>query len=115
MIPGLGGLGGMNPKKLEQMMKQMGINQEEIDAVRVVVEKSDGSKIIVENPNVQKISMHGQESLQVSGEIRNEEESGFKEEDITLVMEKTGKSREEVKKVLEVEGDIAGAIIKLSE
>ena len=36
MFPGLGG--GLNSKKMQAMMKQMGIGQEEIDASRVVIE-----------------------------------------------------------------------------
>ena len=39
------GLGGMNPAKMKGMMKQLGINQEDIDAERVTIEKTDGSKI----------------------------------------------------------------------
>ncbi len=36
------GLGGMNPKKMQGMMKQLGINQEDIPAERVIIEKEDG-------------------------------------------------------------------------
>ena len=111
MIPGMGGI---NPAKMKQMMKQLGINQEEIEAERIIIEKTDGSKIVISNPNVQKIKMQGQESFQISGDII-EEEAGIKEEDVKLVMEKTGKSKEESIKALEEEnGDIAEAILKLS-
>lgn len=111
MIPGLGNI---NPKKMQAMMKQMGINQEEIEAIRVIIEKTDGNRIIIENPNVQKVKMQGQESWQIIGDA-SEEEIGIKEEDVSLVMEKTGKSREESEKALEESnGDIAEAIIKLS-
>src|SRR3990167_3036735 len=96
MIPGIG---GMNPKKMQAMMKQLGINQEEIEAERFIIEKSDG-RIVIENPSVQKIVMHGQESWQITGESR-EESLGTSEEDIKLVMEKTGKSKEEVQSAIE--------------
>ena len=106
-------MGGLNPKKIQLMMKQMGIDQEEIEAHRVIIERSDG-RIVIEKPNVVKINMQGQESFQVTGEIR--EEIGIKEEDIKLVMEKTGKNEKEAKKALEEsDGDIAEAIVKLSE
>jgi len=36
------GGGGMNPRKMKQMMKQMGIDVEELDAERVVIETADG-------------------------------------------------------------------------
>ena len=110
MIPGIG---GMNPKKMQAMMKQLGINQEEIEAERVIIEKSDG-RIVIENPSVQKIVMQGQESWQITGEAR-EDETGFSEEDVKMVMDKTGKSKEEVNSALEeTEGDIAEAILRLS-
>ena len=63
--------GGMNPKKMQAMMKQLGINQEEVEAERVIIEKLDG-KTIIENPSVVKVKMQGQESWQISGEAREE-------------------------------------------
>ncbi len=111
MIPGLGGL---NPKKMQAMMKQLGINQEDIEATRVIIEKTDG-KIIIENPSIQKIKMQGQESWQITGESREETEEGINEEDISLIMEKTGKNEDDVRKALEETGDIAEAIVKLNE
>ena len=107
--------GGIDPKKMSAMMKQMGIKQEEIDASRVLIEKNDGGKIVIDNPSVVKIVMSGQESWQISGEAREESAEGFSDEDVQLVMEKTGKDEEEVRKILEEnEGDIASAIIALS-
>jgi nascent polypeptide-associated complex subunit alpha len=111
MIPGLG---GMNPKKMGAMMKQLGIKQEAIeDAKRVVIERDGGSNIVIENPSVTKVEMQGQETWQIMGDV-SEGAVGISEEDVKLVMEKTGKGEEEVRKVLEeVNGDIAEAIVKL--
>ena len=107
--------GGIDPKKMQQVMKQMGIKQEEVEALRVVVERVDGVKTIIENPSVVKIMMQGQESWQISGEAHDEEASGFSEEDVRLVIEKTGKSEKEARKALEdADGEVAGAIISLS-
>ncbi len=113
MFGGLGGLfgGGMDPKKMKAMMKQLGINQEEVEATRVIIEKSDG-RVVIENPSVQKIKMQGQESWQIVGEARAEA-LGVRDEDIKLVMDKTGATREKAKKALEETGDIAEAILKL--
>ena len=108
----------MDPKKMEAMMRQMGINQKNIDAERVVIEQSSGSKIIIDNPSVVEINMKGSKSFQVSGDISESDEqseTGFTEEDITTVMEKTGASEEEVRKALEKTGDLAEAIMELSE
>jgi len=107
--------GGIDPKKMQAVMKQMGISQQEIDASRVVIEKTDGNKIIIENPSIQKIKMQGNESFQISGEISEETES-FSEEDIQTVMEKTGVSKEIAKKTLEkTKGDLAEAILELRQ
>jgi nascent polypeptide-associated complex subunit alpha len=108
------GMGKIDPRKMQAVMKQMGIGQEEIEAERVIIEKADG-KIVIENPSVQKITMQGQESFQISGEVHEEESEKFSEEDVKLVMEKTGKDEEEVRGALEeVNGDIAEAIMRLS-
>ena len=107
--------GGINPAQMKSMMKQMGIKQEEIDALRVIIECSD-KKIVIEPANVQKIVMQGQETWQVSGESREENlEGGISEDDVSLVAEKTGKNNEDALKALEDSGgDIAEAILKLS-
>ena len=96
-------------------MSQMGIKQEEIDALRVVIECTD-KKIIIEPANVQKIKMQGQESWQITGDAREEgAEEGIRQEDIDLVVEKTGKTKEEAEKALvDAGGDIAEAILSLS-
>ena len=43
---------GINPKKMQAVMKQMGIAQSEISASRVIIEKRDNTKIIIDNPIV---------------------------------------------------------------
>ena len=109
------GMGGMDPAKMAGMMKKLGINQEEIDAERVIIEKRDGDKIVIDNPSVQKVTMQGQDSFQIAGDV-SEESSGLSEDDVKLVVEKTGKNEEEVRKVLEeVNGEVAEAIVKLGE
>jgi len=106
----------LNPKKMQALMKQMGMSQEEIDASKVTIEKTDGTNIIIENPSVIRINIQGQDSFQVSGDVRTEEAEKFTEDDIKQVMEKTGKPAELVRKKLEeVGGDLAEAILELSE
>jgi len=108
--------GGLNPKKMQAMMKQMGIAQEEIPASRVTIEKTDNTKIIIENPSVTKVKMQGQETFQIAGETSEESaEITISEEDIKTVMEKTGTSKEKAKETLEKTGDLAEAILELSE
>jgi nascent polypeptide-associated complex subunit alpha len=110
---------GLNPKKMQAMMKQMGINQEEIDANRVVIERDDGN-IIIENPNVVKIGMQGQENFQITGDVSEEkgevEEVDNTDDDIKTLMEKCNCLEEEAKLALEkANGDLTEAILNLSE
>ncbi|HLD97698.1 MAG TPA: nascent polypeptide-associated complex protein [Candidatus Nanoarchaeia archaeon] len=106
---------GLDPKKMQALMKQMGIKQEDIDASRVLIEKSDGNKIIIDNPSVVKINMSGNESFQITGNVREEsEDEGNLEKDINIVMERTGASEEEARKALEdADGDLTEAILEL--
>lgn len=103
----------INPKQMQAMMKQMGIKQEEIDALRVIIEKED-SKIIIENPSILKINMQGNESFQISGDIKEIEEK-YSETDIETVMNKTNCTRKQAINALEETGDLAEAIIQLSK
>jgi len=106
---------GLNPKKMQAMMKQMGISQEEISASRVIIEKTDNKKLIIENPSVTKIKMQGQETFQIAGDISEETgEIGILEEDINTIVEKTGVSKEKAKETLEKTDDLAEAILELS-
>ena len=110
---GLGG--GLDPKKMQAMMKQLGIKTEQIEASKVIIEKVDGGKIVIEEPNIQKMIMQGQETWQIMGTAREEAE-GIREEDIEIVVEKAKVSKQEAKKALEESGgDIAEAIMKLSD
>lgn len=108
MIPGI------NPKQMQAMMKQMGMSQTEIPSSRVIIEKEDGDKLIINNPSVMKIKMGGQESFQITGDVSEESGEKFSESDFKVVMEKTNCSEKEAKKALEETGDLAEAILKLS-
>lgn len=108
MIPG-----GMDPKKMQGMMKQMGIKSEEIPAKRVIIETESGN-YVVDEPQVVEITVQGQKSYQVSGESRFEET--VKEEDIKMVMDQASCSKEEAVEALQqTKGDIAEAIVYITE
>ena len=105
--------GKIDPKRIEGMMKKMGIAQQNIDAKRVIIE-CEGENIIIDEPNVVKINMQGQESFQVTGEPHTEASEEFSEDDVKMVMEKTGKDRDDVVEALKNSGgDIASAIMEL--
>ncbi|HTZ41651.1 MAG TPA: nascent polypeptide-associated complex protein [Candidatus Omnitrophota bacterium] len=106
----------IDPKKMQAVMRQMGIAQAEIPASRVIIEKSEGGKIIIENPSVSRIKMQGNESFQISGDVSEESgEEDFSENDIKTIIEKTGCSEKAAREALEETGDLAEAILKLSE
>jgi nascent polypeptide-associated complex subunit alpha len=111
MLPGLG-----NPKQMQGMMRKMGISQEEVSAEKIIIEKTDGSKTIINNPSVTKIKMQGQETFQIAGEISEETgEVGISEDDIKIITEKTGCSEEQARESLEKTGDLTESILELSE
>ena len=96
-------------------MKQMGISQEEIPASKVIIEKTDDSKIIIDYPSVTRIKMQGQESFQITGDIKEETSSPLiSEDDIKTVIEKTNCTKEQAQEALEKTGDLAESILELS-
>ncbi len=109
-------MGKMSAHQMEKMMRTMGIKSETLD-VKEVLFRFEDRELIVRNPVVQKVNIPGQgESFQVIG--TSEEvvtNTGPSEEDVQLVVEKTGCTKEEAEKALSVNGDIAEAIISLSE
>jgi len=103
--------GNLDPKKMQQMLKQLGMKMDEIAASQVLI-KTDSGDITIDNPKVIKTTMKGQIVYQVSG---NPTESTFGEEDVELVMEQTGvKDKEKVEAALkEANGEVVEAIMNL--
>jgi len=112
----------LNPMAISRMMKQFGIKQESIDANRVIIECED-YRLVIDKPEVSAIVIQGQKMFQIVGEAKKEALQEIKdnkiqisEEDIKIVMEKTGCEHDEAEqKLKEADGDIAKAILtKLS-
>ena len=103
--------GGMNPKNMGRMMRQMGIKNEEINASKVTIE-TDGKKIVFDNPQVQIMEVQGQKTYTIIGDTTTE--SSIPDEDVKMVAESASVSEEVAKEALEeASGDIAQAIMKL--
>ena len=142
MIPGLGR--GMNPRKMQRMMKQMGINVQEIEDVeKIIIRTSDKDIVFDEDVSVTVMIAQGQKTYQITGnpvvkdrgepeseiiakadseeaKVREEVDEGgpvaIPQEDIELVCQQTGVSEEEAKEALEAcDGNPAEAILKLME
>lgn len=105
--------GKPDPKKVEQMMKKLNLKVQQIPA-EVVIIKTKEKNIIISKPEVMLADMMGREVYQVSGDVS--ESVPVNEEDVRMVMDKTGKDRETVvKKLEELNNDLARAIMELKE
>jgi nascent polypeptide-associated complex subunit alpha len=102
----------MDPKQTARLMKQMGVKSEEIDAAKVTIELKEGGRLVVFEPTVVQVEMQGSKSFLISGKVHEEQDAA--EEDIKMVQEAAGVSREEAQNALrETGGDIAEAILRL--
>lgn len=105
----------INPRQLEKIARKMGMQMASIPAEEVIIKTAD-KDIVISNPEVSRVKMAGQESFQISGEVSEHEKSAYNEDDVKMVIEKTGAAREDVEKVLkETNGDLAEAILKLKK
>ncbi len=120
-----GGGGGLDPRKMEQMMNQMGIDMDELDAEEVIIRTAEHD-LVFDSPDVTKMDARGQETYQVIGSPEERERGaagtddesasggGFDESDVELVATRTGASEDEARSALEDnDGDLAAAVAQL--
>jgi len=109
---------GVDPRQLKQMMRQMGMSQDELDAKQVVIKTAD-KVYVFDNPQVTKIKMKGNETFQLGGSYRIEDvevKVNISSDDVAMVADQTSVSKDEARVALEkAKGDIAQAIVDLSE
>jgi nascent polypeptide-associated complex subunit alpha len=130
------GGGGMNDRKMQQMMKQMGIDMQELDAEEVIIRTSD-EELVFTDADVQRMDAQGQQTYTIVGEAESralgsgddaavdeadagaddgddEADDGIPEEDVELVAQQTGVSKSEAREALEAaDGEPAAAISDL--
>lgn len=99
-----------DPKNMQKMMKQLGVETEELNAEEVVVKLGD-KEMVFKDPSITKMDVKGQEMFQLQGEYETKE--SMSQEDIDLVAEKAGVSEEEAKKALKENDDMTEAIMSL--
>ncbi len=130
-----GGGGGLNPRKMKQMMEQMGIDIEEIDAEEVIIRTPD-EDLVFDDVEVQLMNAQGQQTYQVVGEPESRDrgaggdaggaaaggadeseesaDEGIPQDDVELVATRTGASEEDARDALEAtDGDLAAAVERL--
>ena len=105
----------IDKRQMERAMRQMGVKMQELEGVQEVVIKLPDKEIVIPGAQVTLTEMSGQRSYQVVGrEIERKPQFEPSEDDIKLVMEQAGASREvAVNALKETGGDLAEAILKL--
>lgn len=115
--------GGMNPRKMKQMMNKLGMSMDPIEGVTRVTIETPGGTYIFEDAEVVAMTMQGQTTYQLTGTPRFEAagvidsapvEAEINDADIELVAGQANVSLETAKAALIASnGDIAEAIMKL--
>ena len=130
----------ISPKDFKKLLKRLGIPDLKLEEIpnidKVVLYRNDGSSIEINSPIVAKVKIGNVVILQIQTDevkmkevkpvkeekreelliIKEEKKPLYTDEDISIVMEQTGCSREEAIKALEeAKGDLAKAIIIIQE
>lgn len=128
-----GGGGGLNPRKMKQMMNQMGIDLKDIDAEEVIIRTAD-EELVFHDADVQRMDAQGQQTYQIVGEPDtrprgegggsaaetpaegddDDGDSAIPDDDVEIVAARTGVTEDEARAALEeTDGDLAAAVEKL--
>ena len=128
-----GGGGGLNPRKMKQMMEQMGIDLEDIDAEEVVI-KTPEEELVFDDAEVQRMDAQGQQTYQIVGEPETRErgaggdvesdaggdaessdaDAEIPQADVDIVVQRAGVDEETARGALEeADGDLAAAVASL--
>lgn len=119
--------GGMNPRKMQKMMEQMGIDMTELDAEEVVIRTPD-EELVFTDAEVTRMDAQGTQTYQIAGEPESRERGAGEDEtadegdddaavpdaDVELVATRTGANEAAAREALEAEdGDLAAAVSRL--
>lgn len=118
----------LNPRDLERYLKRMGIKMEEVDAAYVEIGLKNGDILRIEGPAIALLKLPNkmlvyqiqtqESSVKVRRRPQQTAEAGYTptDEDINLVMEQTGATREEAEQALrEAKGDLVQAVMSLMQ
>ncbi len=108
-------LGG---RKNRRMLERMGLDMTQIPDVKEVIIRTSSKDLVIREANVSEINAKGMRVFQVMGSEVEEierEQPKFTEEDVLLVAQQAGVSKERASVALEESnGDLAQAILQLS-
>lgn len=120
----------MNPRKMQKMMEQMGIDMTDIDAEEVIIRTPD-EELVFTDAEVQLMEAQGQKTYQVVGDPESQERdestsasaaddddtaesSGVDEDDVELVAMRAGVDEDTAREALaDNDGDLADAVDQL--
>ena len=104
----------LRPQDMAKALKRMGIAQVDVPAVEVIMRCED-KDIIIENPQVVKVNMMGQETYQVVGKAtERQREISVSDDDVETVATQTGATKEAAKEAIRKhKGDLAAAILDI--
>ena len=125
----------MNPRKMQQMMEQMGIDVTELDVEEVVIKTSE-EDLVFSDAQVTRMDAQGQQTYQVVGEPESREstagdatgsaaelesgdesggsDGGIPDDDVELVAMRADVSEDDAREALEAnDGDLAAAVESL--
>lgn len=130
MLPGMGGR--MDPRRMNAMMRQLGIDVKDIPNVTEVVIRTPTRDYLFSKADVTVMTAQGQKTYQVVGNPVVKEKAGggavapgpaapaapvkleIPADDIELVADQSGATKEKARAALEATGgDIAEAIVRL--
>ncbi len=108
----------LNPRDLAKAMQRMGMQQQEVPALEVVIRCED-KDIVISEPAVAKINMMGEETWQITGKVHEKAKSSepeIKEEDVQTVMQQANVNKEKaLDAIKKAKGDLAEAILLLTQ
>ena len=102
----------IDKRQLEKISKMMGIHSESLEAQQVVIKTKD-KEIVIDEPDITRLRVQNLDTFQISGSIS--ERKIIPDEDLEIIINQTGSSKEDARKALEETGDIAKAILSLQK
>ncbi len=107
----------MGDRQARRMMDKMGINMKEIPGVEEVIIVTDSKELHIHDAQVSEINAQGSRIFQVMGDVEELEKAKktFSDEDILLVQQQAGVTKEKAVAALEAsDGEVARAILRLT-
>ncbi|MBI4148299.1 Nascent polypeptide-associated complex protein [Candidatus Woesearchaeota archaeon] len=104
----------LRPQDMAKALKRMGIASTDLSVVEVIFRCED-KDIVIQQPQVTKVNMMGQETYQVVGKaIDKPRVISISQEDVDTVVAQTGATAQDARLAIEKhQGDLAAAILDL--